>query len=271
MALTSALSMRAKNPDVPVCVINNLYESPSFIPWWNSDDVWIYLSESTDQNRCIKTNLYRHTPFEKTLYLDCDTLVLDSISDVWFFLDSFDIALKHSLNPGHDGDIRLFGQRRLADTGHFNGGVIGFKQCEAVADFFNCWNDQYIGLGLKRDQPALVRAIFGSKVRVFPLPKGWNRGDDWAGSSSSRANVRIWHYKTELDRRIERYLVAVASQFPNGQHAEQVTSFIRRRRKSRGHAKSPRWFLRSVVVEIRGPLSRLPQSFIEEALFGRAN
>ena len=264
MSLVSAASLRVFNPLVPVCIVTNVCRNPPKTLWWNPDDElhWIYLKETDDRNRNAKLDIYSYSPFSKTLYLDCDTLVLSDISDMSFFLDHFDVSLRHILRPIIDSNKKLFnGTMRLGDAGAFNSGVIGFRKGENVERFFNCWGERFKVLGFKQDQPSLVEAVFDSDIRLLPLPEKWNMGDTWLRKKESREDIIVWHYKTRLDRYIEDFLLRSTKLFSGSPELACVVDFIKSRRRMRGYG-GPKWMVKTLINELRGPLAMIPERHV---------
>jgi hypothetical protein len=127
----------------------------------------------------------RRSPFERTLYLDSDTYVIDEIAHVFDVLDQYDMALAHA------------GYRGLDDPevpqafSEFNCGVIAWRASERVAEFFGCWEQTYrawleqdvlegqmgdprpshSGIG---DQPAFRRCAWRHGIRICVLAPEYN-------------------------------------------------------------------------------------------------
>jgi hypothetical protein len=270
MALTSLVSLMASNPTIPVCIVTNVRKYPTDIPWWNMvrDPHWIFIDEPTSKNRDIKTHVYNYSPFKKTLYLDCDTLVLSDISQLSFFLDHFDVLLRHIDSAAAPDAKKLLFDRtvRFSETAHFNGGVIGFRKGASVEQFFDCWRARYRGLGYRRDQPSLVEALYYSDVRLLPLPAKWNMGEDSTYmSKGTREDVVVWHYKVRMDHYLEACFLRAVNWFSDDpKDLNDVKAWIQSRRKSRGYGRSPKWLLGALITGIRGPLSRIPQERLGE-------
>src|SRR5215204_1601327 len=51
------------------------------------------MARDTFASRGVKTTLHRLTPFDQTLYLDCDTLIIWNPDDIWRHLRTADYAL----------------------------------------------------------------------------------------------------------------------------------------------------------------------------------
>lgn len=160
--------------------MTNVTDRAPGVAWWDPSlgDRWRYLDLRTSDNRVIKTDLPRYSPFPKTLYLDCDTFVVGSLDRIPVFLNYFDLVLRFvnwpcRVNPGQ---VVLSEQLRLREVSHFNGGVIGFRKNPATEAFFRTWAERFVRMGLERDQPSLVEACFLSPVHLFPLREEWNQG-----------------------------------------------------------------------------------------------
>jgi hypothetical protein len=266
MALNSVASLRVFNPSVPVCILTNVVDQPPETTWWKSvpGSHWLFFDRTTDKNRDFKTHIYDYSPFHKSVYIDCDTLVLSDVTDLSLFLDYFDVLLKPSERPGKtDRNKKILGSSfPYSKLTHFNGGVLGFRKAANVKQFFDCWRTRYNQLNFRRDQPSLVEALFYSDVRIFPLRRKWNCSDRWYAKNELRLDVAIWHYKTRMDRHLEHQVMRAVDWFSdNPQHLQDVKAFILQQRVSRKH-RGLKWMVRSLFTEMRGPLSKLPERHI---------
>jgi hypothetical protein len=117
MALTSSLSLRATNPNVPICMVTNVTDRTPDVSWWSParGDVWLPVERDTVDNRLAKVDVYGYSPFPKTLFLDCDTFVVGRLERVDQFLDHFDVLLRPAAFPcPTDGGHRIL---NLVETG----------------------------------------------------------------------------------------------------------------------------------------------------------
>jgi hypothetical protein len=125
----------------------------------------------------------RRSPFERTLYLDSDTYVVDEIVHVLALLEHYDMAVAFA--PAYRG---------LADPGvpkafhEFNTGVLAWRANERVAAFMASWQETYTawlrdepfpGAGKasrsrRADQPAFRRCAWEHGVGVFVLTPEYN-------------------------------------------------------------------------------------------------
>jgi len=264
MAINSYISLKKSNPDIPACIITNVAESPPPLKEWSSQDCWIYLNQTAEENRLIKTNIIDFSPFEKTLYLDGDTMVLKDISMMSFFLDHFDITLRpgHENIPERDGYKKLFeGRYAFSDLPHWNGGVFGFRKSEGARAFFKEWNKRYKEHGFKRDQPSLIEALFFTNCSMLSINRIWNSGDRVFEPNKKRKNIKIWHYKLDLDlplyndlAKINRLLAGHSPEY-NGKKFE---NYVLKNSLPRTY-QAPRNAIKNLVRKIKGRLPELIQ------------
>ncbi len=128
----------------------------------------------------------RRSPFERTLYLDSDTFVIDQMVDVFELLDHYDLALAQA--PAYRG---LDDPEVPAAFPEFNCGVVAWRAGESVAAFLRSWEETYrewlvedVLPGLHGDahpsrseigdQPAFRRCAWQHGMKVATLPPEYN-------------------------------------------------------------------------------------------------
>ena len=112
--------------------------------------------------------------FDRTLYLDCDTLVVKPFGDLYDILARFDLALAH--------DVRRIWS--LIREGHtettpyafpqHNAGVMLYRRSPAMAAFLADWAARYLAAGRERDQITLKDLLWSSDIRFYVLPPEFN-------------------------------------------------------------------------------------------------
>ena len=125
----------------------------------------------------------RRSPFERTIYLDSDTFVVEEIAHVLRLLDHYDIAVAYAQ-----------AYRGLSDPGvpsafyEFNTGVLAWRSNERVSAFMRSWQDTYVawlheepfaGAGKasrsrRADQPAFRHCAWEHGLRLFVLAPEYN-------------------------------------------------------------------------------------------------
>ncbi|NNF23885.1 MAG: hypothetical protein HKN63_03635 [Rhodobacteraceae bacterium] len=112
--------------------------------------------------------------FERTLYLDCDTLVLAPFGELFRLLERFEIAVAHDVR-------RLSG---LIQQGHahatpyafpqMNSGVVLYRKSEVMERFLAEWAKRFRASGVARDQIILKDLLWESDIRFYVLPPEFN-------------------------------------------------------------------------------------------------
>jgi hypothetical protein len=128
----------------------------------------------------------RRSPFERTIYLDTDTYVVEPILDVFELLDRYDLALAHA--PAYRG---LDDPEVPEAFPEFNCGFVAWRSEERVSEFLASWEatyrawlekdvlrGRYGGEHPSRspigDQPAFRRCAWQHGMRVATLPPEYN-------------------------------------------------------------------------------------------------
>lgn len=246
LAYRSIASLKSVCSQVPVCVLIDR-ESAALIrglpEGWNAEDCFLVIDDSPENNRYIKTSLNKYSPFDKTLFLDADTLVKSDISDIFAYLESFDLCLRLYGSGSKKGVERsalplLDGACRVSDLPHWNSGVIAFNKCNEVDGFFAAWSANYQRhrheMRVFTDQGALVEAMFESKVRFLSLDSRWNC------LTSERAyfvnpDNRIVHncYFKWSDRKKFNHILKLKFEEPDNLHKIQVRHFLASQERKR--------------------------------------
>jgi hypothetical protein len=173
---------------LPVLVLTDVLPTEQSSLWQSLLDTKLQVIDGRDplQNRRVKTQLYRYTPFDETLYCDCDTVVRSPR-----FMEAFDILaacdICFPVYTRQESDERLktpVYRETLVDFGlHgqeptlwvYQGGVYCFRNTAApLFDLWSrCWQKRQF-----RDMPPLVVAVHTIKgVSVGWLPRGFGFPD----------------------------------------------------------------------------------------------
>lgn len=171
----SIQTVRAKAHGLPVAVVSN---TPLM-----AADHQIYHPEADKGARTQKTQMYRLSPFEQTLFLDADTEMLSSPAAGWELLKYVDLVLCQDITrnfaddhwkPHNKDEIAAtIKQIGIAQHIYFNSGVIFFRRNERVAALMDAWYEEWQRWSL-HDQMALLRAIHRCPVRIAPMRAPWN-------------------------------------------------------------------------------------------------
>lgn len=163
-ACASVASLRPHNPGMPVCLITDK------VP---AEDVWddVIVLEHPSFSFRDKLEMQR-APYDRCVYLDTDTTVFGSLSDLFAVLRAYDVC-GVQIAEGHDYEMPDGIPHAFPEM---NGGLIGFRRSGVTAEFFALWRKyydefralnetghyHYANVG---DQKSLRAALWHSRVR----------------------------------------------------------------------------------------------------------
>lgn len=165
LAEASATSLKATNPGLSVCLFTDTAcGNPSF------DDV----REIPNHCRRSKISGMIDSPFDRTLFLDCDTLVLADVSPLFDILERFDLLISHDVRRSSELIERGVDPKISPVFCQHNSGVMAYRKNQTVDDFLNSWAASYDANGAGRDQITLKDLLWDSDIRFWVLPEEWN-------------------------------------------------------------------------------------------------
>lgn len=126
----------------------------------------------------VKITGMQISPFDKTVFLDCDTFVCEPIDEIFDLLDRFDMAMSvyqggisKSFWDKYKPDYKL----SLTDTLYeYHTGVIGFRKNENVNSFLDKWLDIHRELNIYADMATFREAFLKHPLMIAPLPYEYN-------------------------------------------------------------------------------------------------
>lgn len=141
------------------------------------------------KSRWLKTQLYLFTPYEHTLYIDNDTMIMQPIDTIWDIKGDF-IVKPETICPTVDSrsyaNCSMERQPTIDICGigfpHYSSSTILFHKNKDVAGLFRCWHDEWVNYAdtyytncpKVQDQPALMRAIKTTNKKIYTLPLKFN-------------------------------------------------------------------------------------------------
>lgn len=125
-----------------------------------------------------KATYMSETPFRRTLFLDCDTYITESIAEIWSLLDYYDVAATHSVHRRYEHPLPV-------PIPEYSTGVILFNDTEGVSNLLEDWKACIGDLGeMERygvlvDQPSFRYALFENEavkgqIDFLTLPREYN-------------------------------------------------------------------------------------------------
>lgn len=187
-----ALGQKSLLEGVPVHVLTD--QPPSVVRELPAGWTHTYFSGFTwRENRWVRTQANRWTPFDRTLFMDADQVVKKPGLRKFFELPG-ELVLNPALRwrPG-DKVYRIY--REVMETLKvqlpltvYNGSLIRFDR-GAVADaLFSRWHENWVLAGRGRDMAPLACAVKQLRLNVTEVPAGW-----YAGSMVEERDAIIQH------------------------------------------------------------------------------
>ena len=164
-------SLKRIHPDLPITLFTD--KDPNIK---NIDNVEIVEIKSER----VKQIYLEDSPYDRTLYLDCDTKIVGPIDSLFGLLDKYDIAATYDhmrKNPNWKGIWGKYDQI-VECFPEFAGGVILYKKSDIVKEFFKLWRTNYKDWckcsGRINDQPSFRVSLWETDLNVFSLPPEFN-------------------------------------------------------------------------------------------------
>lgn len=166
LARRAARTVRRVMPDTPIDLFTDAPLADAVF-----DQVHI-LDQTTTRP---KMAALRRSRFDRTIWLDCDVIVLADLAEVFDLLGRVDIAGAHEhygsspvamMQTGPDDIPPAFRQ--------INSGVLGVRSGPATHDFLDRWASEFARRGLRYDQPLLRELLWDSDLRLGVLPHEYN-------------------------------------------------------------------------------------------------
>lgn len=169
-ALYSAASLKAVS-DVPVTLFTDKAVAAPQI-----DDVRIF----EPRHKRAKIDMLAESPFERTLYLDSDTRILEDVSPLLALLDRVDIAAaQDQCRRSHRWAAAIDAYAAIPETfSELNCGILAYRKSDATLRLFARWNEifaRYRDLTNGQDQAAFRIALWQTDVAFSVLAPEWNR------------------------------------------------------------------------------------------------
>lgn len=211
-AINLARSIRLHSPQMPLAVATNL--SASALEDYFDEVVYWNFSNLT--GLVAKLDAYDMSPFETTLFIDADSLVVKPLEDIFEYFNDYDFAV-YGINKVHPRwflDLDKIKEIIPSNTyPGFNGGIYYFKKTDQARGIFQSaksYLPAYDNLMLKRfgsqpnEEPLIslamaqsgLQATDNGYVDIMFAPagrKGKLQIDVLAGICSFRKNDRVVH------------------------------------------------------------------------------
>tara|TARA_B100002019_G_C21271853_1_gene602828 strand:+ start:2651 stop:3385 length:735 start_codon:yes stop_codon:yes gene_type:complete len=125
-----------------------------------------------------KVDYITTSPYDKTLYLDSDTVIMRDISDMFEILDRFDVGAIHDYARKRQNYCHIEEYNAIPYSfSEVNGGIMSFNNSERSQEFLKLWQKKYYQYQQATsgwDQVSLRIALWQSEVKIHHYPIEYN-------------------------------------------------------------------------------------------------
>lgn len=170
----SAESLKKYNPDLHTTIFTDQEVSSELF-----DER--HLVSADPRHRRHKVDFIGQSPYERTLFLDTDTIINHRIDDLFELLDVFDLVAAHDLarkRLTYSNVMPEYKEIPYAFS-EINTGVMAFRKNALTDDLFRTWHDtfyKFIGK-CQWDQPSMRISLWQScqrGLRLYIVPVEYN-------------------------------------------------------------------------------------------------
>ena len=171
-ALMSIKSLKRNNAE-PVALYTDVEYNSSF------DGLVDIHRKISPQHIRAKVDYITETPFQKTLYLDSDTVIVRNISDMFDVLERFDVAVTNDYARKRKKYSNIIPEYEAIpySFSEVNGGIMAYNSSPAATEFLQLWKKyfyKYYSQTNGWDQVSLRISLWESSVRIHHFPFEYN-------------------------------------------------------------------------------------------------
>jgi hypothetical protein len=198
LLLSSAASLKQAMPDLPITAFSELPVESSLFEK-------VVRVEPTAAGFYDKCKLIQNSPYDRTLFIDADTYVLQSVPELFSLLDRFDCAATHEEYSNTDWH-KQYPRPDIPDSfPEFNTGVLMLKRSERTHQLLEQWGALYREhLQQKPDQPINDQPFFRvaayySDARIATLTREYNCKFRGQGYLNGKMKIAHGHVEFKLE------------------------------------------------------------------------
>jgi hypothetical protein len=198
LLLTSAASLKKTMPDLPITVFSQFpVDSPLFEN--------VIRVEPTQDGFYDKSRLIQNSPYERTLFIDADTYVLEPVPELFALLDHFDCAATHEEYVNTDWHSRYPRPDIPSSFPELNTGILMLKRSDRLHRVLEEWGNLYRNYLEEKpgqpinDQPFFRVAAYEGDVRIATLTREYNCKFRGQGYLNGRVKIVHGHVEFKLD------------------------------------------------------------------------
>jgi hypothetical protein len=198
LLLTSAASLKRAMPDLPITAFSQFPVESSLFEK-------VVRVEPTKDGFYDKSKLIQNSPYDRTLFIDADTCVLEPVPELFSLLDRFDCAATHEEYLNTDWHKRYPRPDVPSSFPEFNTGVLMLKRSDRLNRMLEQWGSLYQQFLEEKpgqpinDQPFFRVAAYCSDVRIATLTREYNCKFRGQGYLNGRVKIVHGHVDLKLD------------------------------------------------------------------------
>jgi hypothetical protein len=197
-----------KFTELPLHVLTNVEKRSS--AWDGIPNVTFkYFNMAQNENRKIKLTMNKYSPFDETLYLDCDSVIQRGGVEnfVTFFLDKNVVLSYNKTFKENKPLFKLYAitMRKFEvplPLPVYYGAIIAFRKTDDTNRFFECWYKLWTKIGTEREMPSLCCVVKKYNLPIALFPHHWFSGTkkvgdavvqhDYGDSFCKKFNISRW-------------------------------------------------------------------------------
>ena len=198
LLLTSAASLKRAMPDLPITVFSQFPVESTYFQN-------VVLVRPSHDGFFDKADLIRRSPYERTLFIDADTYVVESFPELFSVLDRFDLAATHEEYRSTDWFNRYPQPDIPLSFPEFNTGILLLKRSDRMDGVLQRWSDLYRAYLSEEpdrrmnDQPFFRAAAYYGDVRVATLTREYKCKFRGQGYLNGPVKILHGHVKFQLN------------------------------------------------------------------------
>ena len=214
-----ALRYSRKFTKLPFHVLTNLEKRTNV--WKDVPDVSFELFNlSQERNREAKLTMNEHSPFDNTLYMDCDSVIQkNGVEEFVNYFGINNILLCHKTTfqknkPVYNIYANTMSQNNIGlPLIIYFGALIAFKKSPETNRFFKGWYEIWEKSGSGREMPALCCNIKKNNIQRSLFPSRWFSGmsrisraviqHDYGASFCDKFNISKWVDCKPFDKNVK--------------------------------------------------------------------
>ena len=170
-AIRSAKSVRRLS-DIPIQLFANL-DAFQFEP--AEAKLFTSMENIPDPHIRSKVDYLGKSQFDRTLYLDTDTYVINGIDEIFAVLDRFDLGAVHAVERYRKNANQTWKINVPPSFPQYNSGVIVFNKNDNVLGFLDDWRKSFHEAPFPTmDQITFREELWHSNIQLATLPPEYN-------------------------------------------------------------------------------------------------